>query len=323
MSYEIVYDKQFVKCEHGIIPIVLTGSSNCTMFYGGREIRERYWESWFATNKHERVAFSEQEIMEWVYSIIPSTYNEHFMYRSKWVDDNGFVSFFKNGIKSAKTIEEIISLNMRQELNCRLSVWTNENHSELNETITTTKGLDEWIENAQMRKAELRNSTYTDKYSGETNTVSIYMSIGFNGIEPLKKGSLKEPSVEVIAKYKSNYICKIDKHGFTSCVDANNALIFKNIDEAKTLIKYWQHYNVKFISAEALKKRLTKQNYYIVHKTAYSESIVSKATSRHLYYTGNMAKAQKFTLEAAKKWVEKQSKRNWSVAGTFEIRAIA
>ena len=43
MSYEIVYSKQFIKTNKYIIPTVLMGSNNCTMYYGGREIKERDW----------------------------------------------------------------------------------------------------------------------------------------------------------------------------------------------------------------------------------------------------------------------------------------
>jgi hypothetical protein len=45
MSYEIIYNKQFVKVsETEFIPIILVGSNNCTeMSYNGRERRERSW----------------------------------------------------------------------------------------------------------------------------------------------------------------------------------------------------------------------------------------------------------------------------------------
>ena len=29
MSYEIMYDKKFIKVDNGFIPLVLTGSNNC------------------------------------------------------------------------------------------------------------------------------------------------------------------------------------------------------------------------------------------------------------------------------------------------------
>lgn len=45
MSYEIIYDKQFIKVKDKFIPMVLSGSNNCYEYdpYTGRERRERTW----------------------------------------------------------------------------------------------------------------------------------------------------------------------------------------------------------------------------------------------------------------------------------------
>ena len=34
-------------------------------------------------------------------------YQEHFIQNGKWVDDKGLIRFIQNGIKNAKTIEEL------------------------------------------------------------------------------------------------------------------------------------------------------------------------------------------------------------------------
>lgn len=41
MSYSIIYGRQFVKTTKGIIPMILSGSNNCTEFIQGREVLER------------------------------------------------------------------------------------------------------------------------------------------------------------------------------------------------------------------------------------------------------------------------------------------
>lgn len=52
MSYEIIYDKQFIKvAEDKFVPMVLAGSNNCTEFINGRERRERSWFPWTIDNK--------------------------------------------------------------------------------------------------------------------------------------------------------------------------------------------------------------------------------------------------------------------------------
>lgn len=47
MSYEIVYDKQFIKVKDKFLPFVLAGSNNCTEFSPkGKERRSRSWWLW-------------------------------------------------------------------------------------------------------------------------------------------------------------------------------------------------------------------------------------------------------------------------------------
>lgn len=109
MSYEIVYAREFVKTKNGdIIPLVLIGSNNCysMSFITGRERKERHWDI-LLVRENECPAISADKLMERVNSYIPSEYQEHFVRNGKWVNDDGYVRFFKNGIKKAKTLEEI------------------------------------------------------------------------------------------------------------------------------------------------------------------------------------------------------------------------
>lgn len=117
MSYTIIYDKKFVKTEKGIIPIVLAGSNNCYMVnHRGQEVRSREWGPF----RFAQVPMSAEDIMAEVNGMVPSTYNEHFVYNSKWVDDKGFVSFFESGIKNAMTLEEILDKYLAFNLNVKV-----------------------------------------------------------------------------------------------------------------------------------------------------------------------------------------------------------
>lgn len=105
MGYTIVYDKKFVKTEKGIIPVILSGSSNCyTTNSRGQDVRTRDWGCFRFAER----PMSGEMIMEEVKKLVPTTYGEHFMYNGKWVDDNGFVNFFKSGIRNALTLEELM-----------------------------------------------------------------------------------------------------------------------------------------------------------------------------------------------------------------------
>lgn len=113
MSYDIVYERQFVRLpDNRIIPLILVGSNNVTEpHWVGAKCYERRARDWSIFFNAKGIAWTEEELRELVQSCVPSTYNEHFKYHSKWVDDDGFVKFFENGIKNAKTIEELKELS--------------------------------------------------------------------------------------------------------------------------------------------------------------------------------------------------------------------
>ena len=51
MSYEIVYSRNFIKTNRGILPLVLTGSNNDYTWTGRRWRRSRSWACFYG-NKH-------------------------------------------------------------------------------------------------------------------------------------------------------------------------------------------------------------------------------------------------------------------------------
>ena len=64
MSYSIIYGRQFVKTTKGIIPMILSGSNNCTEFIQGREVLERNWYPMTLSNKDKRIAIPAGELLE-------------------------------------------------------------------------------------------------------------------------------------------------------------------------------------------------------------------------------------------------------------------
>ena len=52
MSYEIIYDKQFIRMPKGFIPMALAGSNNCYQTGSGNKMkRSRDWGNWNCINK--------------------------------------------------------------------------------------------------------------------------------------------------------------------------------------------------------------------------------------------------------------------------------
>ncbi len=104
MSYTIIYDKKFVKTAHGIIPIVLSGDNNLYDTNSrGQQVCVRSWVAFSYTP----YPTSAEELMAEVHNSLPSHYNQHFKYSSRWVDDKGLVNFFASGIRNALTLEEM------------------------------------------------------------------------------------------------------------------------------------------------------------------------------------------------------------------------
>ena len=53
MSYEIIYDRQFLAVGEKFIPVINTGSNNCwTTNYQGRDIPSKHWTNISQNNKH-------------------------------------------------------------------------------------------------------------------------------------------------------------------------------------------------------------------------------------------------------------------------------
>ena len=113
MSYEIVYDRRFIRSPLGITPMILAGSNNCyEPMPNGRERRERSWSPLF-----NEPTIPEEALMARVQGCCGGQFQEHFKWHGKFVDDAGFVAFVRNGVKGTLTLEElaaILHLSVRQ-----------------------------------------------------------------------------------------------------------------------------------------------------------------------------------------------------------------
>ncbi|MFG6378283.1 MAG: hypothetical protein K1W19_08220 [Lachnospiraceae bacterium] len=154
MSYEIVYNKQFLKIDGNIIPLALCGSSNCyESLPNGRQRREREWNAIYIGGSNKTIAVTEAEIMERIKSYCDGgEYQEHFIQNGKWVDDKGLIRFFQNGIKNAKTIEELKENYFFRGMQGYFSVWKGmDNKIESVFNIYSSEDLRKFLNAAQDR----------------------------------------------------------------------------------------------------------------------------------------------------------------------------
>lgn len=123
MSYSIIYERQFIKIEidgnNGYIPLVLVGSNNCIEpSRYGRSRRARDWTTICVNHSdfYERYKIPvvlEDELDGYIEKYIDdSDDGYYFKYNNNFVRNDGFRRFWKNGIKQAKTIDEINSMRI-------------------------------------------------------------------------------------------------------------------------------------------------------------------------------------------------------------------
>lgn len=170
MSHSIVYNKQFLRIDEKIIPLVLYGSNNCyDALPNGRQRRERQWYSLYFNSTNEQIAVTEAEIMERVKSYCNSgEYQKHFMQNGKWVDDKGLIRFFQNGINNAKTIEELKEDYFFRGMQGYFSMWKGmDNTIESVVNIYSSDDLRKFLDAAQ------------DRLSKRTDEEGIYICLHY------------------------------------------------------------------------------------------------------------------------------------------------
>lgn len=107
MSHEIIYTRQFVKLPDGrIIPMILHGSSNCYDSMSARGRRARHWDVCnMPDGYNHKIAFTPEELVEGHKQCLSD--KAMFVIHGKWYDGKKWLTFIKNGIKGAKTLEEL------------------------------------------------------------------------------------------------------------------------------------------------------------------------------------------------------------------------
>ena len=297
MSYEILYSRQFVKLdEERVLPIILSGSSNCTMFWGNKEIRERNWFCW--CNKEEigeKTSVIRNRIEKVVIENKNNNYDgEWFKSNGKWITSSSILKWFDNAVKSARTIEEIYSL-CGESLRCRIQLYHKTEFTSqtvLVKYCKTTKEILDWIE-------EAKNYSVPENYNS-------YWNVGFCGIKSLKMGRPVKDYVPLVCKCKNRYICNYSDNRISFTTDKYEAIIFENkkkFDETLYPVLRKFNYSYRLIDADTLNK-VVEKNYVIARDTG---GYLLKKSSTKAYITYDINKAKAFATEnATEKYIEEK-----------------
>lgn len=127
MSYEIYYDRAYIRVGDKYIPLVNEGSNNCWeySFFSGREVPEKSWQvlNW---QHRGQLLFTAEEIrgQAAIYEEVSQRQGMCYKTRNKSFAGGEFGRWIVNGMKTAYTIEEYISFGNALSIH-DYSVWEN------------------------------------------------------------------------------------------------------------------------------------------------------------------------------------------------------
>lgn len=232
MSYTILYAKQFIKIdENNVIPFILQGDNNV---YESDRKRARDWGNSYMFNKNiivsnealmqeierfklETIARSNLKMssntMKWAFNEKQFGYHTGIAIGSNHTTKTSFgmfKNFFANGIKDAKTIEEL------RELNCSIGMRV---HRWRDEDITS-KGLEikPYVMFITTEQAVEKIKEYEEYYKGHNIYLYLYAYGMDRAIAKLKKPKQPKQKTLVGHYYRIDtpfgYFLKNTKNGF-------------------------------------------------------------------------------------------------------------
>lgn len=223
MSSDIIYNKQFIKVsEDRFVPMILSGSSNCTEFVNGRERRERSWNTYKYMLRGGCVG-TLAEMLETAHEINNGNkdrenYNEN---QFGWFEAlnikgtkttfNNFINLFKSGCKNAKTIEELRELHINTVVEA--------SHIPYNSTIerkclparTTEELLKSIDELKDFYKGT--NIVVTVRFSNSADSVSRSIK-NIYGVDAIAKRNKRYENKQVLNNAKETYQIQLPNGGY-------------------------------------------------------------------------------------------------------------
>lgn len=309
MSYTIEYNRQFIRTSYGYIPCWLAGDNNVWTGSGRYDKRVRDWSVF-----HNWVNVSEEEMIETMKKYF-NDYNQHWKRNSKWVTNDGLISWIKSGCRNSATIEEILQINryLYNGVHCYVVVYDMDDRRNviMDTYIKTNLEMDRWsLAVSSFQKNNMENKEYR----------SIYPSVDFV-IEELKHPVRNKEIVtgkEYILKYKRGYVTDFKNGGLSYCSNLKSAKVFSYEDleelrENSEVKKYLEE--CKILDA-ALKGRKQYMLYIDTGRNSYY-SYVSKGRGKFYLNASPITSKKYFSYKEAEKDCELIQSRLTS--GTVKI----
>ena len=281
MSIEIFYGRNFVKIdENRVIPLYLSGSSNCTEFVGGKEVYERRW------GYHPFNFFTTLNEINEVLDKFDDPYGEWFARGSRsgpWMSKEQFRTICKNAFKDAHTVEEFAA--SYQPIHLVAWKYGDTWERKMDTVVRTTEELLGWYEQF--------NSTLAND--------GFHISISLSTREQVKFIDKTAKKFPCVLKANGKYLCKdvsYDNKYATWCADKKEAKIFNSqseIDETMPRVVGLWNRPYAFVSATVSEK--SKPFAIVVLHGSKVGLYIKKKTSAHIFFSYNGLNARRFSTE--------------------------
>ena len=276
MSSEIIYGKQFVKLTDQLyVPMLLSGSSNCTEFNmsSGRTRRERHWGTWLFTKGLimttptmivKRIELMIKELVERYKdeeteeeTLKNFGFHEAIRLRGGKNSAKDFIALGKNGIKGALTIEELHNMHIHLRFGFYDAYITNINPPLPRLPQITTN--EEFFNQYGIVKEYIETAVGTDITDHKERKLSFFVDFDqYSADEVLKKIRHSKRKYPVRVEYQNTTVphfyqlmdndgrvlYKRKRWGYSYTTDKGVGKIFLNEKEAE---RYCNKYNGKLV----------------------------------------------------------------------------
>lgn len=233
MSYEIIYNAQFLKTSKGkIVPALLSGSNNT---YTSNKKRSRDWHCFaFPFPDNHRLDFEIEEIRELLKDCHQT--DSFVKLHGKWANTKQYCTFIINCAKKAETIEE---LHVFDRPTAYWSVWKgNKNTIEGNRRLHSTDDLERFIQDFEYRKM--------NKEKGE----KIYPAIQFPCEKFIHRNKRKRNPKPRLSEFYVLYVIKGTQKYYVSKLTARTlrytyyAVHAKQFKTEQEALKWYADYKI-------------------------------------------------------------------------------
>lgn len=230
MSYQIYYDRAFIRVKDLFVPVVNSGSNNCwEVGFGGREIPEKEWEVLNHTCR-SKFLFTADEIKEQakIYEEISQRQGTCFKSRNRQFAKGEFESWIRCGMNSAFTTEEYYRCGNVPYISEYYSDDVSKHKTHYFKTTDEFLKLLEELKDAKSLEIRFENNRAVTKPKRESKNVRI-------------RNSGKRCYVLKLDGERGSYFCSFRKNNITLCGNPSYDFV-RTFATEKAALKYLEKY---------------------------------------------------------------------------------